>query len=108
MSAAMAGRYAAVWLAYAQDRKLEDPRYTVAAFRRDINRARRVEGLARPGREGDGADDDADQQVRWDCPWITPYCTRSGRPLPVAQCSVCTTGRCAATNQSAEREETSV
>ena len=27
------------WLAYAQDRKQEDPRYSVAAFRRDVQRS---------------------------------------------------------------------
>ena len=96
----------AQWLAYAQDRKLEDPRYTVAAFRRDVRRARRIEGLARTDR---GAEDDAnDQHVRWDCPWIRAYCTRSGRPVPVTQCPVCTTSSYATAYGPAEREEAPV
>jgi hypothetical protein len=34
------------WLAYAQDRKAQDPRYSVFAFRREISLARMVEGIA--------------------------------------------------------------
>jgi hypothetical protein len=95
----------AQWLAYAQDRKLSDPRYTVAAFRRDISRARRVAGRTPPDQERDRVDDDADRRVRWDCPWITPYCTRSGRPVSVATCTICTAERCAAVGVPAEQEE---
>jgi hypothetical protein len=99
------------WLAYAQDRKLADPRYTVAAFRRDICRSRRMAGLAHADRAGKADEDhDADdpgQRLRWDCPWITPYCTRSGRPVPVAQCTGCITGRCATVAAPAVQEEAS-
>jgi hypothetical protein len=75
------------WLAYAQDRKLEDPRYTVAALRRDIRAARLHESIGQartaqgstPGHELD----------RWACPWVRIYCTRTGRPLSLDACDGC-------------------
>jgi hypothetical protein len=77
----------ATWLAYAQDRKLEDPRYSVAAFRRDIQAARRSgEGLV--GNASIRADD-FDSRPSWHCPWVRPYCTRGGTPVPVEDCRDC-------------------
>ena len=80
----------ATWLAYAQDRKLEDPRYSVAAFRRDI-RAARFLGNREQQSEGAGLGVEY-SAARLACPWIRAYCTKSGRPVPVAQCSECECG----------------
>jgi hypothetical protein len=75
------------WLAYAQDRKLGDPRYSVSALRRDIRAARLQESIhdARAGR-GMDAEEDPNQ---WRCPWVRAFCTRDGRPLPTAACQAC-------------------
>jgi len=75
------------WLAYAQDRKLEDSRYTVAALRRDIRAARLHEsvGEAREARQLISGS----ELVRWACPWIRIYCTRTGRPVAVDACDGC-------------------
>ncbi len=75
------------WLAYAQDRKLEDARYTVAALRRDIRAARLQEsiGEARAGRQ---LANEVEVE-RWACPWVRLYCTRSGRPMPLVDCDGC-------------------
>ncbi len=70
------------WLAYAQDRKAENPRYSISDFRSDIYAAHpdSVE-IVVPG-------DDADERRRrwWQCPWVEPFCTRDGRPIPVEEC----------------------
>jgi hypothetical protein len=79
------------WLAYAQDRKAQDPRYSVFAFRREIRLARMVEGIA----------DVADGRELWldgprgpdlwqHCPWVRLFCICSGRPVPVGEgCDGC-------------------
>jgi len=70
------------WLAYAQDRKAENPRYSIIDFRSDIQSSHppNVENLV-PA-------DDADERRRrwWQCPWVQPFCTRDGRPIPVEDC----------------------
>ena len=70
------------WLAYAQDRKAENPRYSISDFRSDIQSSHpaSVENLV-PA-------DDADERRRrwWQCPWVEPFCTRDGRPIPVEDC----------------------
>ena len=76
------------WLAYAQDRKQEDPRYSVADFRRDVQQF---------NLEADGDDRDYSDQpnvplpvvVRQDCPWLRLACVHSGRLLPVDDCHDC-------------------
>jgi hypothetical protein len=75
------------WLAYAQDRKLEDPRYTVAALRRDIRAARLHDSIGQ-ARAGRGATPQHELD-RWACPWVRIYCTRSGRPLSLDACDTC-------------------
>lgn len=79
------------WLAYAQDRKAQDPRYSVFAFRREIRLSRMVEGVA----------DTADGRELWldgprgpdlwqHCPWVRLFCICSGRPVPVGEgCDRC-------------------
>lgn len=78
------------WLTYAQDRKLEDPRYSVAAFRRDIRRARRLAGTASADVITPSSEGPSTERLR--CPWVRLFCTRSGRPIPVAACTACDTG----------------
>ena len=76
------------WLAYAQDRKMEDPRYSVATFRRDIQvatltqEAAEVEERVRP----ETALPTLDNRT---CPWIKPLCTRSGKPIQINDCADC-------------------
>lgn len=76
------------WLSYAQDRKEEDPRYSVAAFRRDIQLANIMEGTQKvlepnpaacqlPTLEGSV------------CPWLRLFCVRSGTPVPAKECTEC-------------------
>ena len=76
------------WLAYAQDRKAEDPRYSVAAFRRDILVARFTVGVgvARDAREAEG---ELPFVERWACPWIRLLCTHSGKPVHYRSCTDC-------------------
>ena len=73
------------WLAYAQDRKAEDPRYSISEFRREIQQAVRA----------DGSTIDAPTPrdvamvappINWTCPWMKPYCTRSGLPVAAEEC----------------------
>jgi len=72
------------WLAYAQDRKAEDPRYSISVFRSDIQRA---VGAAATAIESALTNPTAlTERVVWDCPWVKPYCTRSGRPAPAYEC----------------------
>ena len=75
------------WLAYAQDRKLSDPRYSVSALRRDI-RAARLQASIHDARVGRGMDVEEDPN-QWRCPWVRAFCTRDGRPLPTAACQAC-------------------
>ncbi len=78
------------WLAYAQDRKQEDSRYSVASFRRDIQMANLTQSVP-------GAHQDKQLQPGVElpvlenraCPWLELLCVRSGRPLPVNECRDC-------------------
>ena len=70
------------WLAYAQDKKAESPRYSISDFRGDIQRAsgaaiRVLEETTAPG---------PSPRIPWDCPWVRPYCTRSGKPVLAEDC----------------------
>src|SRR5439155_9195709 len=72
------------WLAYAQDKKAEDPRYSIRDFRADIQQA---VGAAAVGIETAPATlIGMDEPVAWDCPWVKPFCRRSGRPVPANEC----------------------
>jgi HNH endonuclease len=70
------------WLAYAQDRKAENPRYSIGDFRSDIH------SVHPPSKEDLlPASDADDRRSRWlRCPWVEPFCTRNGRPIPVEEC----------------------
>lgn len=80
------------WLAYAQDRKQEDVRYSVAAFRRDIQLAklRQQEARLREVR-GQSPLAASASRDRWGCPWVALYCNRSGRPAALESCKGCET-----------------
>ena len=72
------------WLAYAQDKKAESPRYSISDFRGDIQRAggatiRVLEETTDPA-------PDPAPRIPWDCPWVKPYCTRSGKPELAEDC----------------------
>ncbi len=72
------------WLAYAQDKKAESPRYSISDFRGDIQRAggaaiRVLEETTDPA-PGPAT------RIPWDCPWVKPYCTRSGKPVLAEDC----------------------
>jgi hypothetical protein len=72
------------WLAYAQDKKAESARYSISDFRGDIQRAggatiRVLEETTAPA-------PDPAPHIPWDCPWVKPYCTRSGKPVPAEDC----------------------
>ena len=79
------------WLAYAQDRKEEDSRYSLAAFRRDIQQA----GMFQPSPDGQPMQDGFQQNVplpaleQRACPWLRVLCVRSGKPVAVDECQDC-------------------
>ena len=77
------------WLAYAQDRKQEDPRYSVADFRRDVQQSN-LENNGHDDRYTDQPNAPLPSVVRRDCPWIRLVCVQSGRLLPVDDCNECT------------------
>ena len=72
------------WLAYAQDRKAENPRYSLSNFRREIQQA--VGADIRVLEERTPQPPDPATRILWNCPWVKPYCTRSGRPVPADEC----------------------
>ncbi len=76
------------WLAYAQDKKIEDLRYSVATFRRDIIMARFTQSVD-DAKEGRKDFDDLPSLNSWACPWTKLLCTHSGRPIPYRECKAC-------------------
>lgn len=77
------------WLGYAQDRKVEDPKYSVSAFRSDIQRAR---GTGLDSESGDFAEArpvELPELETRSCPWIQKFCLYPGKPVPVSQCQAC-------------------
>lgn len=79
------------WLAYAQDRKAQDPRYSVFAFRREIQLARTMEGTADMVLARASSLDSISGMEAWrECPWVRLFCICSGRPVPVGEgCDRC-------------------
>ena len=75
------------WLAYAQDRKMEDPRYSVASFRRDIMLARFAAGVI--DAQEAAAPTGPAMTDGWRCPWVKVLCIHSGIPVPFRGCSTC-------------------
>jgi HNH endonuclease len=72
------------WLAYAQDKKAENAGYSISEFRREIQRAVQADGSAihAPARKPVAVA----PRINWSCPWVKPYCSRSGLPVPAEQC----------------------
>ncbi len=79
------------WLAYAQDRKQEDPRYSVADFRRDVQRS----NLSQPSANGHNGNHKDEPIVplpaiyQRNCPWIKQFCVYSGKPVEIESCNDC-------------------
>ena len=72
------------WLAYAQDKKAENPRYSISDFRGEIQQAAGADiGILE---ERTPQSPGPRTRIAWDCPWVKPYCTRSGRPTPAQDC----------------------
>jgi HNH endonuclease len=69
------------WLQYAEDRKAEDPNYTISDFREEI-RAAGAEA------ERDTLPDDQAQR----CRWIRVYCAKLGRVVTPGRCPGCDAG----------------
>ena len=76
------------WLAYAQDREQEDPRYSVADFRRDVQQSN-FEANDRGNDRLDEPNVPLPTVVRQDCPWLRLVCVHSGRLIPVDDCHDC-------------------
>ena len=79
------------WLAYAQDQKEEDPKYSVTAFRRDILESRAPQAPSDPH---DVPEPQA-STIRLPildhrtCPWVKLCCLRTGKAIPVQECCDC-------------------
>jgi len=76
------------WLAYTQDRKQEDPRYSVADFRRDVQQSN-LETYRHDERYSDQPNVPLPLVVRQDCPWLRLVCVQSGRLIPVDDYNDC-------------------
>jgi hypothetical protein len=72
------------WLAYAQDKKAESPRYSISDFRGDIQQAAGAD--IRVLEERTAPAPGPAPRIPWDCPWVKPYCTRSGKPVLAEDC----------------------
>ncbi len=69
------------WLAYAEDRKAEDPSYMVADFREEIRAAgARKESDGYPSEDGGR------------CRWLRVYCAKLGRVVSPGRCPGCDLG----------------
>ena len=79
------------WLAYAQDRKVEDSRYSVADFRRDIQQAH----LNRTAFDAQDFKEERQSAVELPrlqgraCPWVKLVCLYSGKPVALSDCRDC-------------------
>ncbi len=66
------------WLAYAEDRKAEDPSYAISDFREEIKAAgARCEDDANPGSDGER------------CRWLRVYCAKLQRVVSPGRCPGC-------------------
>ena len=76
------------WLAYAQDRKAQNPQYGVSAFRRDIQMSRWMQGVG-DVKDPAGQDELGITAPSWRCPWVELRCLQSGKPVPRSECQDC-------------------
>ena len=72
----------AFWLAYAEDRKAEQPNYSISDFRDEIE----IAGAAKPDTEPQALATDAKR-----CAWLRVYCARLGRVVRPEACPGCDT-----------------
>lgn len=77
------------WLAFAQDRKAENPRYSVATFRRDIMISRFNNGVADAKELHESGVGLPALTRSWRCPWVKLLCVHSGTPMPFSECVDC-------------------
>ena len=77
------------WLAYAQDRKAADPRYSVAAFRRDIQISRLIQGVGDEKETQQEAFELPDLRNSWGCPWVRLFCIHTGTSVHYRECEGC-------------------
>jgi hypothetical protein len=89
------------WLAYAQDRKMGDSRYSIMAFRRDIRLAKLNESIIQ-AREARVLNDDLCRVDSWTCPWLRLACIRTGIPTTTPECGRCDLGGVRDADQRAE------
>jgi hypothetical protein len=68
------------WLAYAEDRKAENPTYTITDFREEIRAA---------GAQRDGLEPPADNGEKPRCRWLKSYCLKQGRVVRPGDCTHC-------------------
>ena len=80
------------WLAYAQDRKAEDSRYSVFDFRKDVRVSHTADPAAIEGKEAHEDSVGLPSLGSTGCPWVRQYCSRSGQLVPVASCTECEFG----------------
>ena len=75
------------WLAYAQDRKIGDPKYSISTFRQDIRQAKEANLIPRvnEGVPDVGLPRLGDPR----CPWVKEFCVASGNPVPLSDCQAC-------------------
>ena len=79
------------WLSYAQDRKAEDPRYSVSWFQQDILQARPHEDSINGHVPHEGLETTVElpSLEHPGCPWIRRMCVKSGRPVAFEECQAC-------------------
>ena len=79
------------WLSYAQDRKAEDPRYSVSWFRQDIQLSRLPEKSinGQVSLEGLEITVELPSLENRACPWIRRLCVKSGKPVSLEECQDC-------------------
>lgn len=68
---------------------MEDPRYSVSAFRADIQRARLDEPAPESRDFVDASPVELPELESRSRPWIQRFCLYSGEPVPVGQCQAC-------------------
>ena len=77
------------WLAYAQDRKIGDPKYSISTFRQDIREARDANLIPLGNEEIPKSEVGLPRLGDPRCPWVKEFCIASGKPIPLSDCQAC-------------------
>ena len=77
------------WLAYAQDRKISDPRYSISNFRQEIRMARVTDPVSVETLESSDQAVELPRLLDAACPWVKKFCVYSGKPIPLSECQDC-------------------